>query len=154
MTNCWLASHIHFACEYWIKQSQEKEFPSEVAALKRGEPIPKGSRLLPLNPQLDDDKIMRVHGRVVKSKISPEQRYPIILPKNHTFTSSLIKKVHDENNHAPVDWLHFHIHQQFWILWSRQLIRSVLRNCFACQKANAQERSTNDGPSACQSCQL
>ena len=80
---------------------------------------------------------MRVHGRVVESKISPEQRYPIILPKNHTFTLSLIKKVHDENNHAPVDWLHFHIRQQFWILSSRQLIRSVLRKCFECQKANA-----------------
>ena len=89
-----------------------------------------GYRLLPLNPQLDYDEIMRVNGRVVESKISPEQRYPIILPKNHKFTSSLIKKVHDENNHAPVDWLHFHIRQQFWILSSRQLIRSVLRKCF------------------------
>ena len=27
--------------------------------------------------------------------------------------------------------------QQFWILSSRQLIRSVLRKCFECQKANA-----------------
>ena len=131
------SSHIHFARKYWIKQSQGKEFPAELAALQKGQPIPTGSRLLPLNPQLDDDGIMRVHGRVVESKISPEQRYPIILPKNHTFTSSLIKKVHDENSHAPVDWLHFHIRQQFWILSSRQLIRSVLRKCFECQKANA-----------------
>ena len=107
------SSHTHFARKYWIKQSQEKEFPVELAALQKGEPIPKGSRLLPMNPQLDDDGIMRVHGRVVESNISPEQRYPIILPKNHTFSSSLIKKVHDENNHAPVDWLHFHIRQQF-----------------------------------------
>ena len=127
------SSHFHFARKYWIKQSQEKELPAELAALRRGEPIPRGSKLLPLNPQLDYDEIRRVHGRVVESKISPEQRYPIILPKNHTFTLSLIKKVHDENNHAPV---HFHIHQQFWILSSRQLIRSVLRKCFECQKAN------------------
>ena len=133
------SSHVHFARKYWINQSQEKEFSFLACCLKKGEPIPRGSRLLPLNPQLDEDEIMRVHGRVVESKISPEQRYPIILPKNHTFTSSLIKKVHDENKHAPADRLHFHICQQFWILSSRQLIRSVLRKCFECQKAN--ERS-------------
>ena len=50
------SSHIHFARKYWVKQSQEKEFPAELAALRRGEPIPRGSRLLPLNPQLDDDE--------------------------------------------------------------------------------------------------
>ena len=49
------SSHVHFARKYWIKQSQEKEFPAELAALQKGEPIPTGSRLLPLNPQLDDD---------------------------------------------------------------------------------------------------
>ena len=36
------SSHVHFARKYWIKQSQEKEFPSEPAALKKGGAFPRG----------------------------------------------------------------------------------------------------------------
>ena len=99
--------------------------------------ISKKSKLLTLNPQLDSDEILRVSGRLVESPLLEEQRFPIILPKGHGYVTSLIKKVHLDNKHAPVDWIHFHIRQQYWLMSSKQQIKVVLRKCFACQKVNA-----------------
>ena len=124
-----------------MKDAQQKHFPQEVAALKKGKPIPPSSKLLSLNPELDDKGIMRVHGRILEAAILPIQRFPIILPKDHQFTISLVHKIHVEYHHAPVDWVHFHLRQQFWILNSRQIIRHVVSKCYECQKANSRRGS-------------
>ena len=65
------------------------------------------------------------------------ERFPIILPKGHGFVTSLILKTHLINQHAPIDWIHFYLRQQYWIMSSRLQIKSVVRKCLECQKANA-----------------
>ena len=105
--------------------------------LTEGKPILKSSKILSLNPKMDENGMLRVSGRLVEAPLLEEQRFPIILPKAHGYTLSLIKKTHLDHKHAPVDWLHFHLRQQYWILSSKQQIKTVIRKCFACQKVNA-----------------
>ncbi|XP_041975756.1 uncharacterized protein LOC121730680 [Aricia agestis] len=54
-------------------------FESEIELLSQGKPIPKNSKLLPLNPILDSEKIIRVGGRLVNAQIPPDMKSPIIL---------------------------------------------------------------------------
>ena len=88
------------------------------------------------NPRLDAQGVLRVHGRIGESSVSTSRKRPVLLPKDHRFTRTLVKMVHEENHHAAVDWCHFHIRQGYWIISSSQLIRKMLRKCFECQKVN------------------
>ena len=122
---------------YWIKQAQEEAFPEELKAIRNEEPIKTSSKLRNLNPHLDERGILRVGGRLGAAPLPNNAKFPIILPKEHGFTTSLLRKVHLDNEHAGIDWCHFHARQQYWILSSRQVIRKIIYNCFLCQKANA-----------------
>ena len=102
-----ISHHKSRARLYWIKQAQYSYFAEEIESLKRGQDIPRHSKLLPLNPQLDERGVLRVHGRLVEAPLLEDERFPIILPKGHGFVSSLILKIHLDNQHSPVDWTHF-----------------------------------------------
>ena len=132
-----ISHHKMRARLYWIKQAQYSHFAEEIENLKRGQDMPKHSKLLPLNPQLDKEGVLRVHGRLIEAPLLEFERFPIILPKGHGFVTSLILKIHLDNQHSPFDWTHFHLRQQYWIMSSRLQIRTVLRKCLECQKSNA-----------------
>ena len=122
---------------YWIRQAQNEHFGKEIASLANEEPIPTDSPLRTLNPHLDDKGLIRVGGRLGEAPLPETAKFPIILPKGHGFTTSLIRMTHVDNEHAGADWLHFHLRQFYWIMSSRQQIRTIIRNCFLCQKYNA-----------------
>ena len=114
-----ISHHKQRARLYWIKQAQYSHFAEEIENLRRGQDIPRNSKLSPLNPQLDENGVLRVHGRLVEAPLLEIERFPIILPKGHGFVSSLILKIHLDNQHSPVDWTHFYLRQQYWIISSR-----------------------------------
>ena len=62
-----ISHHKQRARLYWIKQAQFSHFAEEIESLKRGQDIPRHSKLLPLNPQLDERGVLRVHGRLVEA---------------------------------------------------------------------------------------
>ena len=132
-----LMQKIPEARRYWIKDAQRKSFSQEIHRLEQGKEILPESNIRMYNPRLDAQGILRVHGRLGESSISTSMKRPILLPKDHGFTRTLVKMVHEENHHVAVDWCHFHIRQGYWIISSRQLVRKVLRKMLECQKANA-----------------
>ena len=91
-----VSHHKNRARLYWIKQAQYSNFAEEIKNLKRGQDIPRHSKLLPLNPQLDKEGVLRVHGRLVEAPLLEFERFPIILPKGHGFVTSLILKIQGE----------------------------------------------------------
>ena len=56
-------------------------------AFKKISNLPLNSKLIGFSPFLDDKKIMRVGGRLAFSDLAQEQKNPIILAKDHFFTS-------------------------------------------------------------------
>ncbi|XP_076382766.1 uncharacterized protein LOC143260626 [Megalopta genalis] len=63
-----------------IKQAQLEVFPIEINCLERKAAMPKGSRILNLNPFLDQDKLLRVGGRLRHAPLSYCQKHPLLLP--------------------------------------------------------------------------
>ena len=59
------------------------------------------SKLSPLNPILDDDKLLCCDGQLRYAKYLPwEARYPNILPKDHQVTQLIIKDAHERCLHS------------------------------------------------------
>ena len=118
------------ARRYWIKDAQRKSFSQEIHRLEQGKEILPESNIRMYNPRLDAQGVLRVHGRIGESSVSTSTKRPVLLPKDHGFTRTLVKMVHEENHHAAVDWCHFHIRQGYWIISSRQLIRKDAEEMF------------------------
>ena len=86
-----------------IKMSiQVKHFMEERREIKskgiqnpndRTERIKKGSSLNPHNPFIDEKGLIRVGSRLIHSDLPEEAKCPVILPKNDTNVTDLIKHV-------------------------------------------------------------
>jgi hypothetical protein len=62
-----------------IKLVQKQEFESELKELTKNQPVKRSSKLLNLNPFLDNNGIIRVGGRLINAHINYNQKFPIVL---------------------------------------------------------------------------
>ena len=69
-----------------FKRIQETYFNDDYPRLKNDKQISTGSKLAQLNPFIDTEGIIRLRGRIANSKLQPDMRTPILLPKNHRVT--------------------------------------------------------------------
>ena len=133
------------AHDYWIRRAQSDAYPEEIAALQAGKNIPKHSAIRGLTPFLENG-LLRVGGRLQQSELTTDAKHPIILPRKHKFTRLLVWYYHKEHLHAPIDSLHFNLRQLYWIVASRQLIRSIQHKCATCQRHQAPRASQQMAP--------
>ena len=74
-----------------ICQAQHDVFRSEIADIHRKTNLSVKSKLVGLNPKIDQDGILRVNTRLVNAEFLPyATRYPIILPSNNHITFLII----------------------------------------------------------------
>ena len=90
----------------------------------------------PLNLNLDKEGIIRCYGRLTSTDGTQTIIDPIILPKNHHFTSLIIKHYHIKLMHAGVSHTLAELRQEFWIPHGRNQVRKVLNNCVICRRFN------------------
>ncbi|CAM1307174.1 Uncharacterised protein r2_g1709 [Pycnogonum litorale] len=83
------------------------------------------------------DKLMKVGGRLSNARLNASSKNPIILPKDHSVTNSIIEWYHRMYGHVGREHVLSLIRQKFWILHARSAIRKVLSKCVQCRKLNA-----------------
>ena len=82
----------------WVQQDAYKE---DYEQLKAGEPLPKSSRLLKVDPYYDrTDQVIRVGRPLQFADIPEETKQQIILPHGHTEVAKMILDVHKQMLHA------------------------------------------------------
>ena len=116
---------------------QKATYPREMEALQKGLSVPKESPLAKLDPFIGEGHLLRIKGRIQQSDLSYEDKHPIILPKSH-LAKLLIKFQHKLLKHAGVDTVISSLRGAYWILGLRQLMKTVKRECVACQRVDAQ----------------
>ena len=85
----------------WIKQTQHEDFRDELVYLKGSEVLPKKKRLNNLSPYFDSETgLIRVGGRIHKTSLPEETKYPVILPHQNRFIALLIQEAHEKQLHA------------------------------------------------------
>ena len=121
-----------------LKLVQQAAFRTEIGNLSSGLPLKKGTRLLHLTPFLDANGLLRVGSRLKHSLLSPDQKYPIILPKGGHFVQLLIKDTHEKTLHGGTQLTLSTLRQRYWLLCGRKVVRSFIHRCITCFRWRAQ----------------
>lgn len=126
------AGEINNALITLSKTAQRHNFQKEIHSLQISSQVNSSSKLLSLNPFLDENGLLRVGGRLRNSNISYTKKFPIVLPSNHKLTEMLINYEHIKLLHAGPLAVLASIRTEFWPLSGRNTVRRVLRKCITC----------------------
>ncbi|KFM62448.1 hypothetical protein X975_04882, partial [Stegodyphus mimosarum] len=75
-------------------------FSKEIHCLEKGKYLPKNSNLLSLSPFLDDNKELRIRGRLKNVHLSENEKHPISFSSNHNVTKIIIGHNQCDKNHS------------------------------------------------------
>ncbi|XP_075150843.1 uncharacterized protein LOC142224951 [Haematobia irritans] len=111
--------------------SQQFHYTEEYKCLVDKRPLPKKSSLLPLNPFLDKEGLMRLNGQLAKSpSLHYTERYPIILPYASRFSKLLVEFIHKISVHGGNQRI---LRIEYWVPRVKTLIRATINNCKPCR---------------------
>ncbi|XP_030767150.1 uncharacterized protein LOC115890927 [Sitophilus oryzae] len=128
-------NELNKAMTILIKIVQFQEFADDIKNLTSKIKLSNSSKLLNLNPFLDEDGIIRVGGRLKHSHLSYNQKHPTILPTKHTFTELLILHTHLRYLHMGTQALLATIRLEYWPLSGKVAVKRILRKCIKCFRA-------------------
>ncbi|XP_076383731.1 uncharacterized protein LOC143260976 [Megalopta genalis] len=94
--------------------------------------MPKGSRILNLNPFLDQDKLLRVGGRLRHAPLSYCQKHPLLLPHRHHITNLIIESEHLRHWHAGTQATLNAVRQIYWPIDGMRATKIVIHKCIRC----------------------
>lgn len=118
----------------FIKNVQQMEFADDINSLITKGKVHSKSKLLSLNPFLDQDGILRVNGRLKNAHLSPGMKHPIIIPHNHRITTLIIKQAHELTFHGGARLTLSNIRQKYWIISGYMATKKYIRQCVTCHK--------------------
>ncbi|XP_064469670.1 uncharacterized protein LOC135384399 [Ornithodoros turicata] len=129
------AAEIQSSLRQWIRQVQRESFPGELEILSSDKnTVGETSPLRTLSPYVDKDQIMRLRGRLQQRDAEAAVKHPIILPKDHDFTSKLITQEHLRLLHGGVRDTLVQLRESNWILRGRQAVKRAIHQCLTCRK--------------------
>ena len=117
---------------YWFSYSQRCCFEEEVKWLKSNKAILSNSPLISLHPFLDSDGVLRVFGRVQKSKLAYAAMHPVILSGKHQLTKLIIRSKHVRLLHGGLTLVVSSLSARYHVVGGRKSMRSVIRQCIIC----------------------
>ena len=118
----------------WWQKVQRECFSEEINRLMSTTPIQPGSRLSAFMPFLDENNILRVHGRVEYCNALPySTKFPVILDSKHPFTRLLVNHYHLKAHHQGVETVISNLREKYWLTAMRSAIKSCFRNCQFCK---------------------
>ncbi|KAK3082869.1 hypothetical protein FSP39_007500 [Pinctada imbricata] len=123
---------LNHAEKFVISLVQSEVFSEEILCIKNGISAPRNSSLLPLNPIIGPDGLLRVGGRIRHAKDVTNN--PIIIPKHHIallLTRHFHSKVAHQGRHITEGAIR---NAGFWILGCKRLIASVISKCVMCRR--------------------
>ena len=124
-----------------VRQAQAEAFPAELAALKAGKQLPRGSRLIELRPFIDHSGLIRVGGRLNRAtNLDYSARHQAILPSRHDVTRLLVMKYHRQLAHAGTEHVLSQVRQLYWILRGRAAVKAYTFCCLLCKRRRAVPR--------------
>lgn len=129
------------ASERIIKWTQLESFAKEIKTINQQKPLPNSSKLVSLNPFLDENGILRVGSRIRNATVQYNTRFPTILPANHIITNLIIDETHIKHFHASQSMMIATLRQKYWIINCKTQVRQHLHKCIPCTRWKATKNS-------------
>lgn len=127
---------MNVALKTLIRLVQENAFATDFHNLKKSNSVSNNSKLLSLNPFIDQDNIIRVGGRLQNSNFTYSKKFPIVLPSGHTFSMLLVRFEHIRLLHGGPQLVLSNLRERYWLISGRNLVRKVIRTCVTCSRLN------------------
>lgn len=119
-----------------VRLVQQDYFSQEISLLKRGKHLPKSSKILSLDPFIDEECLLRVGERLKNSQESYDKIHPILLPSTHNFTRAIIKYEHVRNMHAGTQTILAAVPKRYWPINGKNTVKKIIHDCLKCFRAN------------------
>ncbi|XP_073961651.1 uncharacterized protein [Choristoneura fumiferana] len=120
-----------------IRLIQGQIFNEEIHRLQTNKQVRHDSKLKSLNPYLDDEKILRVGGRLKHTTLSEDSKNPIILDNKNRLTFLLVADAHQKTLHGGQQLMMCYLRTKYWILNMKRSVRLYIRKCLICARQNA-----------------
>ena len=121
-----------------IHRMQRIVFKEEYLLISSGKKLPNNSKLLYLNPVIDEDGLIRSNGRLEYANyLSFETKHPIILPPKNWVTQLIVKMHHEKVRHFGTNQTLSSLSTKYWILQGREEIREWEKECQMCRRKKA-----------------
>lgn len=126
------ADEIRNAIYCIVKDVQGKEFHQEIIDLRRMGHVSGKSKLVCLNPFVDDTGVIRVGGRLRHSTVAYDNKHQMLLPARHRLTDLIIKYEHAKQLHCGLQGTLAAVRIRFWPISARSTVKRVLKGCLRC----------------------
>ena len=120
--------------KYWISYVQRLYLKAEIQLVSKNQHVSPKSTISRLNPWIDDCGILRVGGRLRHSLLHPDEKHPMIVPRESPLPQLLIRDAHERTLHGGTQLTPNYLRQRFWILRARQCVKSTIFRCIRCWK--------------------
>ncbi|XP_041453667.1 uncharacterized protein LOC121406862 [Lytechinus variegatus] len=146
---------IHYVQKTYFKTEYEylegmpqisKENDKSVKSKERK--IRKSSSLSKLNPEMNENGLICVGGRLQYSTLNEGFKHPLILPRKHHVVELLVRHFHELTGHSGQEYVLARLRERYWIIGGRSAVKEVLRKCFVCRRQSSQpmEQKMSDLP--------
>ena len=131
-----------------LKMVQAKEFKKELKSLQpiqEFEGITKRSEMkkiggfYKLDPFIDKNGLLRVGGRLNKSRLDYDSKHPIIIPKSGMVTKSITRWCHKNVAHGGRGASLNSIRSSgYWVINGNSMVRNIISQCITCRRLRGQ----------------
>lgn len=117
-----------------VKLVQHECFADEINELKKHNRVSSGSKILKLNPFIDENNILRVGGRMANANMSYDAKHQVLLPHHQQVTRLVIIDSHLECVHGPPKLTESIVRAKYWIPNGFKTIKYVIMRCVVCHR--------------------
>lgn len=135
------AAELQYALLHFIYTSQHNTFEHEINLIKHGKPLSVNSKIISLNPMLDQNGILRVGGRLINANLTYEEKHPIILHHKCNLSTLLIRQQHFTTMHGGTQLVLGLLRKKYFITNARDTVRRHIHRCITCHRFNAASAS-------------
>ena len=112
-----------------LKQSRDQSFAGNCRIIQSVKGLQKTSALFCPQPFLDKDSLIRVGRRLQKADL-PQQSIHLTI---FHLAKLIVQNLHITSRHACPSMMLANVSKSYYIIGVKCLIRSILKNCVACQ---------------------
>ena len=110
------------------------------------------SSLYKVDPFIDEDRILRLGGRLRRASLVDDIKLPIILPRDSHATKLIVKHFPERTRHQGKGMtLHEIRSNGFWVISGSSVVASLISSCVKCQRlcGAVQEQRMSELPEDC-----
>ena len=130
---------------------QMESYAIEGKLLLSGKTISPNCKIVSLVTLIDSNEILRTKGQLQKADLPFETKHPVILPSKHRAIPLYFNYQHKVFHHEGVEYIRNEVQKKFWIIGSRNALRSVKHNFVQCRLFASIKPPQSDLPSDRQS---